>query len=945
MSFESIRFDELFKNLTGNTPFPWQEALYQQFITDSQRNISSSCNLPTGLGKTSIVAIWLLALANKPDCVPRRLVYVVNRRTVVDQTTTEVEKYRTALQSEALQSVRERLTRLCALPLVSVGNAIASPLALSTLRGQFADNREWSADPARPAIIVGTVDMIGSRLLFSGYGIGFKGKPLHAGFLGQDVLLVHDEAHLEPAFQVLVTSIVEQQRIIEKSQNGPCPKLRVIELSATTREEKNVAEEGVQRFGLTAKDRADPMVKERFEATKVLRLVPIADEKQSAEKIAEIALDRRKDAAGQSSNAAVLIFVRTLKDVKSVCSRLTDRKTGVGEDQVRQLTGTMRGLERDKFTKSDPVFMRFLPEKSRNPAVVPTSGAAYLVCTSAGEVGIDISADHLVCDLSPFDSMAQRFGRVNRYGRQPGTRIDVVHPTEIGKKDKKTGELTADALAISRRKTLVLLGNLPAVGEGCFDASPSALGNLSATARQEAFTPPPTILPTSDILFDAWAMTSIRENMPGRPVVAPYLHGVADDLPQTSIAWRSELDLVAHDPNPTRALQEIFTKHRIRPHETVTVTSSRVIEFFKEITKKKAALRSTRIAILFPRQLVLSSIGDLIDKPGPLNAAPTLILPASFGYLNRDGLLDADAIPSETSNDVLPQLLDVADHDGYEPTVGIGTRTRVIIERSDDGWSAKPLIPGTTIATLPDQPSETSTELVNELRGDLYRVQFVQPIEYNQDDEPVRSLVSLVPLLQRPESQEQDLSFHVDRVEKVARLIAEKLNLSDLFREALLFAAKWHDEGKKAALWQRYIGGPNSNGQPLGKSANWCDPKKLSGYRHEFGSLLRIEHPQRLQTKCVPPTDSDALDLAMHLIAAHHGHARPHFSNRFDKEFSEQECEATHIETIRRFARLQRTYGRWGLAYLESLLRAADAAASAGLGTDDEMEDGIGGNT
>jgi len=29
-----------------------------------------------------------------------------------------------------------------------------------------------------------------------------------------------------------------------------------------------------------------------------------------------------------------------------------------------------------------------------------------------------------------------------------------------------------------------------------------------------------------------------------------------------------------------------------------------------------------------------------------------------------------------------------------------------------------------------------------------------------------------------------------------------------------------------------------------------------------------------------------------------------------------------------RFARLERKYGRWGLAYLESLVRAADAIAS-----------------
>ena len=104
--------------------------------------------------------------------------YVVNRRTVVDQSTEEAKKLRDNLaKAPEIQA--------------KVGS-----LAISTLRGQFADNREWSADPARPAVIVGTVDMIGSRLLFSGYGVGFKAKPLHAGFLGQDVLLVHDEAHL-----------------------------------------------------------------------------------------------------------------------------------------------------------------------------------------------------------------------------------------------------------------------------------------------------------------------------------------------------------------------------------------------------------------------------------------------------------------------------------------------------------------------------------------------------------------------------------------------------------------------------------------------------------------------------------------------------------------------------------------------------------------------------
>ncbi len=83
----TLSFDVAFKELTGTKPFPWQCNLYDRFVSDRTDNIPPSCNLPTGLGKTSVVAIWLIALANHPDRMPRRLVYVVNRRTVVDQTT------------------------------------------------------------------------------------------------------------------------------------------------------------------------------------------------------------------------------------------------------------------------------------------------------------------------------------------------------------------------------------------------------------------------------------------------------------------------------------------------------------------------------------------------------------------------------------------------------------------------------------------------------------------------------------------------------------------------------------------------------------------------------------------------------------------------------------------------------------------------------------------
>jgi len=121
-------FASMFKTLTGNPPFPWQTALYQRFVAGA---IPAVASVPTGLGKTSVIAIWLLAWLNRPEKTSRRLVYVVNRRTVVDQTTKEVSTYRqrvTSLQEDH--------------PLRS----IVESLGISTLRGQFADNEEWSAD-------------------------------------------------------------------------------------------------------------------------------------------------------------------------------------------------------------------------------------------------------------------------------------------------------------------------------------------------------------------------------------------------------------------------------------------------------------------------------------------------------------------------------------------------------------------------------------------------------------------------------------------------------------------------------------------------------------------------------------------------------------------------------------------------------------------------------
>lgn len=851
------QFDQDFKILTGSPPFPWQQALYARFLQESGDHIPQACQLPTGLGKTSVVAIWLLALAKCPDRLPRRLVYVVNRRTVVDQTTTEAKNYR---QRISQTSAYPALAKLCSHPLAGPDD---SPLAISTLRGQFADNREWSADPARPAIIIGTVDMIGSRLLFSGYGLGFRTRPLHAAFLGQDVLLVHDEAHLEPAFQTLIESIADEQ-----SRCRDFARFRVMALTATPRCQG-------QPFGLTPEDRKNTTVQRRLQATKTLELHPV-EEKSQTEALIELALQHR------ASGRAILVFVRSVEEVEKICSRLRDKE----KLPVAQLTGTLRGLERDDLPKNS-VFQRFLPQATSDDSTV------YLICTSAGEVGVNLSADHLVCDLSTYDSMAQRFGRVNRFGLRDDSRIDVVHPTNFDEQKP---------LEVARQRTLNLLKSLHG------DASPQALMDLDSAKCSAAFSPSPTILPASDILFDAWSLTTIRERLPGRPDVTPYLHGISEYEPdQTTIAWREEVQYLTEGvlTHNRQTPADVLALYPLKPHELLKVPTLGKHKAFEQLVKiaERNADKELFAWVLEPNgEVNIKTLQELAEKDRQNKPVVNLeerivLLPPIAGGL-KDGLLVGD---SESADDVADRIfIDEARTQHY--------RMRL--------WEDDPRLPTAQQTLRLVQRFEIPVEQTDDVDEDTtYRswYWFVRPQSVDVDG--VRFNKSAITLLQ-----------HTADVEREARAILEKL-LADqpLLRQVVEIAARCHDIGKNRQIWQRSLGSPHLD-VAYAKGASHWKSRELTTYRHEFGSLLDIQNCDEFRG-----LTADQQDLVLHLIAAHHGYARPHFpaERAFDPERPEQEAIHTTAEIPRRFARLQRKYGRWGLAYLESLLRAADYAASA----------------
>ncbi len=843
-------FRSCYPALAGHPePFPWQEELFLRLI---KSDIPADAVLPTGCGKTSAMAVWLLALAwqarGGPAAVslPRRLVWVVNRRVVVDQATDEAGTLRKRLDDLSLQALNPMRQ---ALRMLSANGAL---LGVSTLRGQFADNAEWRDDPARPAVVVGTVDMIGSRLLFSGYGAGFKYRPLHAGFLAQDAILVHDEAHLEPAFQKLIEAIDREQ-----NKRREFRRFHVMALTATSRNGDG------EPFGLTEADRRPGTeIYRRIQASKGIAFHSVDSEKKLAEKIVELAL------AFRESGQAVLIFLRRVEDVLNVAGKL---KKVVDENHVSELTGTIRGLERDQMAPESRIFARFAPDSRAER----TGGTVYLVCTSAGEVGVNLSADHLVCDLVPFDSMAQRLGRVNRFG-DGDARVEIV----------LAGIDTEKPYDSRRKQTLALLEELPRRADGRYDASPAALEGLPAEKRQSAFTPEPDTLPVNEILFDAWAMTSVREKMPGRPPVGDWLHGIAPEWepPQTYVAWREEVEKISGmELEAKYPPEDLLDDYPLKPHELLRDSSRRVAAQLAKIAERDS---KTRVW--------------LVDAQGSVEPKPLLELPLN----DPDRLRDcAILLPPHAGGLTKSGMLD-----GSDPFVEDPERKYDVA----DEWRDEDDQPRRCRRGNP--PKESPMRLVRKI-----------VLKEDEDDpEPpwrwyVREDGS------RRALREQRLDKHTDSAKTIAADFATRLALPEPERTALVCAAERHDLGKRRDRWQRSIGNRNPN-VILAKSDGeaggfYC------GYRHELGSVVDVV--ELSEFKALSP---EAKDLVLHVIAAHHGRARPHFPPHeiSDPEFPQRATELA-AEIPQRFARLQRKYGRWGLAYLESLLRAADALASRKL--------------
>lgn len=875
MKGKPVDFESAFLALTGHQPLRWQKRLYQRlFAGDFPRLI----DLPTGLGKTSIIPIWLIALAAQAEreniSLPRRLIYIVNRRTVVDQATDVVASIRTRLSKQrvpVLEALMAALAKLAAFD--------GEVLAITTLRGELADNKEWKFDPARAAVIVGTVDMIGSKLLFSGYGDRRYSRAHHAGLIGQDALIVHDEAHLTPAFGEMLREIER----VQQASGEPRP-IAVVELTATAR--RNDSSE----FGLLPEDLEDDVVRARLYASKRLKLHRTDKTgKEMAGVIAQLAT------AHEAEAAKVLVYVRSPEDAKAVDQLLRKRVANSG-DRVAVLTGTMRGYERDQLVDGNPVFQGFLsPERKIEQTM-------YLVSTSAGEIGIDIDADHMVCDLTTLDSLIQRFGRVNRRGGgDRAAHVDIVVPA-AGQQGKDTDYTRA------LQTTQQILSSWAHRGNN--DLSPGALRELLSALdphqKEEACAPQPRMLPLTDILLDAWSLTSIDDALPGRPDVSRYLHGIVSEPPQTTVCWRHEVIELDNAEVSDDVLTAWFRACRVLARERLSDRSDRVAEFLQKLRDMhtRAGWPDMPVVLMDPRGTATRShLSDIAAKDFDLDYL-TVVLPDTAGGLSSGGYLDATQLDSTQHMDVAEMPNDPED---------IRERWLCLHETFGESY-CRHLLTGERV----------------DLAASRLRVRAEFALHGGHADEDVVNRELLL-MMTAPATAEDEperapadvtLTRHADDAVGCIDAIASALWLSD-FVQPLRAAMSLHDKGKNRAVWQRYARNRRFPDEIVGKSERYLHPRALGGYRHEFGSLLDALEQFAARTP-------EHCDLILHLVAAHHDWGRPHFrpqaSDPPPRTTAENRSAAADV--MRRFARVQQHYGRWGLAWLESLVRCADIAAS-----------------
>lgn len=888
-------FPSFYNAVHGHPPFLWQQELLRRVVAEGW---PSTIAMPTSSGKTSAidVAVFHLALdAGKAASDRRsslRTFFIVDRRIVVD----EAHDHAMAIAIK-LCDATDGIVSEVAQRLKLFGGEL--PLQVGKMRGGMLRDNGWTDGPNQPTVCLSTVDQAGSRLLFRGYQVGERSRSVHAGLVGNDSLLILDEAHLSNAFHQTLRAVTG--KYAKWAEKSPAKPPTVVKMSATTAGESvfELKEEWIERD-------AD-VLGVRLRASKPAEL------RETKKKFEDEMAAAAKELAGGIKTGVVGVIANTVGSARQIFNKLNGDKV--------LLVGRNRPWCTEQLWLEHKERVAARPGRERK-------GLLYVVATQTVEVGANIDFDALVSESAPIDSLRQRFGRLNRLGRDGEAKaIIVLRP----KDDLVYGEATKLTWDFLSRHKPVDFGVI---------AIDTLLRGVDIQHLNSRATEAPLLFPGH---LEWWAQTSPAPEP--SPDVAPFLHGPgATDAADVQIVWRE--DLLPSDESNWEELVELMPPVQ---REALAMPLGAVRRWLKgqeqevadiEGAEPEAPKDEKREA---PRAVVLWRPGEAkkTSAKGISSFRPgdTIVVPSVYGGADEFGWNPKAAFTADIADAV----------NAYEADKGLRRRCiRLDIAAKTDSELAalvakfraegEPPIRDAILDRL-GLPSKGSTV---DSTGRIaicpikLRNRFIDPMSEEKDETDDSSLTG-----------RQSLAAHTAGVVEHARSFTEGCGIAAELASDIHLAARLHDWGKCDERFQAWLAGkPFYGGEYLAKSPgnrSKADNAKLrtaAGYpekaRHEAASVMAA---------CASGLLSEAndRDLVLHLIGTHHGCGRPFFPVWDDEPgFTVLvEAEGRSVETssgkelaridagwVDRFALLNRRYGYWGLAYLEAILRRADCMQS-----------------
>lgn len=913
------------------TAFGWQRDLVQQLARE--REWPGLVDLPTGTGKTSLleIALFLQALDAERDpaerWMPRRVVLVVDRRVVVDQADdrgrTIARRLAEATDDDGVVwRVARRLRHLC-----GAGEG-ERPVVTSVLRGGIVRDESWARRPDAPALISSTVDQVGSRLLFRGYGISPSMRPVHAGLLASDCLFLLDEVHLARPFAQTLAAIGDHRARAERKATRGSGRWHVVELSATP-----TSAAAQRRFPPAPLDPGShPVLRRRLLASKPARLESVTLPKHlgKAERLFAEACVGAADRLLEAPDVLALgVIVNRVSTARAVAQGLSEKRGADRKADVVLLTGRMRPVDRDRIL--DEHRSRLAMGRERMSDARPL----VVVATQSIEAGADFDLDAIVTECASLDALRQRFGRVDRDGRRSAAGAEVTSvilargPSVVeGVEDPVYG----GALACTWAWLEDVADRTPGLADGSrLDFGIRALPVPEAEELARLVPPAldaPVMLPAH---LDAWAHTS---PMPAvEPDVARWLHGIRDQERDVQVVWREDLHEALLDPDDAESRRAAVDRVRARPPVATEAMSLPLTAVRRWLLRQEPAQVSDVEGVRLPDDVesevrgvrpVLRWAGQESTTSAPKDIRPgdTLVVPSDYGGIydgtwapdEREAVADVADIASRRqrrltvlrlNRDHWPQLKDFAAfREAWETSTTSEQRGMV-----DD-----------VLASLRDAPP-MDPEAVEDVRAARHRLREIRLLDgvepatregrevRGRPDSaspfeptvvitaPTRSVgrarsVVPIPLAVAGEGDamsfsgrsELTLAAHLSGVTRWAERFCERLGIAPDLASDIRLAAELHDVGKADERFQTWLHRGDDlaragAAEPLAKSetpyydrAAREDARRASRYprgaRHELTSVAMVKRAESLLARAHDP------ELVLHLIASHHGYCR-----------------------------------------------------------------------